>query len=77
MERKLFTPLTIGPTTMKHRVVMAPLTRSRSIQPNSIPGLPLTDYDRDTFYTFDSHGYTGYAFYGDQTDALSFAGSVA
>ena len=28
-------------------------------------GLPLTDYDRDTFYTFDAKGYTDYPFYGD------------
>jgi N-ethylmaleimide reductase len=26
-------------------------------------GLPLDDYDRDTFYTFDAHGYTDYPFY--------------
>ena len=25
--------------------------------------LPLTDYDRNTFYTFDAHGYTDYPFY--------------
>jgi N-ethylmaleimide reductase len=29
-------------------------------------GLPLTAYDRDTFYTFDPHGYTDYSFYSDQ-----------
>jgi 2,4-dienoyl-CoA reductase-like NADH-dependent reductase (Old Yellow Enzyme family) len=43
-ERKLFTPLKIGPTTLKHRVVMAPLTRSRSIQPNSIPGNLMAEF---------------------------------
>jgi N-ethylmaleimide reductase len=26
-------------------------------------GLPLTPYDRDTFYTFDARGYTDYRFY--------------
>jgi N-ethylmaleimide reductase len=26
-------------------------------------GLPLNNYDRDTFYTFDAHGYTDYPFY--------------
>ena len=26
-------------------------------------GLPLNDYDRDTFYTFDAHGYSDYPFY--------------
>jgi N-ethylmaleimide reductase len=39
--------------------------------------LPLTDYDRDTFYTFDAHGYNDYPFYDDKTDAVSLAGSVA
>jgi 2,4-dienoyl-CoA reductase-like NADH-dependent reductase (Old Yellow Enzyme family) len=34
----LFIPLNIGPVTLKHRVVMAPLTRSRSEQPGDIPG---------------------------------------
>jgi N-ethylmaleimide reductase len=29
-------------------------------------GLPLNDYDRDTFYTFDARGYTDYPFYGEQ-----------
>jgi N-ethylmaleimide reductase len=28
-------------------------------------GLPLNDYDRDTFYTFDARGYTDYPFYSD------------
>jgi N-ethylmaleimide reductase len=40
----LFTPVTLGATPLKHRVVMAPLTRSRSIQPNSIPGELMADY---------------------------------
>ena len=26
-------------------------------------GLPLTPYDRSTFYTFDPEGYTDYPFY--------------
>jgi N-ethylmaleimide reductase len=34
----LFTPVQIGPITLKHRVVMAPVTRSRSEQPGDIPG---------------------------------------
>jgi N-ethylmaleimide reductase len=34
--------------------------------PNRIKlGLPLNDYDRDTFYTFDAHGYTDYPFYSE------------
>ena len=35
---QLFTPIQVGPMELKHRVVMAPLTRSRSVQPGSIPG---------------------------------------
>lgn len=34
----LFTPVQFGPLQLKHRVVMAPLTRSRSVQPDSVPG---------------------------------------
>jgi N-ethylmaleimide reductase len=34
----LFTPIELGPTHLRHRVIMAPLTRARSIQPESIPG---------------------------------------
>jgi N-ethylmaleimide reductase len=32
-------------------------------------GLPLNDYDRKTFYTFDSHGYTDYASYAERVTA--------
>ncbi len=32
-------------------------------------GLPLNPYDRNTFYTFDSRGYTDYPFYGEQAAA--------
>jgi N-ethylmaleimide reductase len=35
---KLFTPIDFGPMHLKHRVVMAPLTRSRAEQPGAIPG---------------------------------------
>jgi N-ethylmaleimide reductase len=35
--QKLFSPVQIGPITLAHRVVMAPLTRSRSLQPGDIP----------------------------------------
>ena len=34
---KLFTPVTVGPYTLPHRVVMAPLTRSRARQPGNVP----------------------------------------
>jgi N-ethylmaleimide reductase len=40
----LFSPLVIGPTRLKHRVVMAPLTRSRSLQPDSIPSELMREY---------------------------------
>jgi len=36
-DRKLFSPIQIGPLPLKHRDVMAPLTRSRSEQPGDIP----------------------------------------
>jgi N-ethylmaleimide reductase len=35
---KLFSPVQIGAVSLKHRVVMAPLTRSRSVQPGDVPG---------------------------------------
>jgi N-ethylmaleimide reductase len=35
---KLFTPMQVGPMKLEHRVVMAPLTRSWSVQPGAIPG---------------------------------------
>lgn len=34
---RLFTPVQIGPTTLKHRVVMAPMTRQRSHWPSNVP----------------------------------------
>lgn len=43
-ELKLFTPVCIGAVQLKHRVVMAPLTRSRSVQPGNIPGDLMLDY---------------------------------
>ena len=45
-ELALFTPLQLGAIKLKHRVVMAPLTRSRSIQPNSVPGDLMVEYYR-------------------------------
>ena len=40
----LFTPVRIGPIALKHRIVMAPLTRSRSVQPRDIPGALMLEY---------------------------------
>jgi N-ethylmaleimide reductase len=42
--RALFTAVEFGPLKLKHRVVMAPLTRSRSIQPDSVPGELMREY---------------------------------
>src|SRR5882724_11196523 len=40
----LFSPVTIGPLALSHRVVMAPLTRSRSEQPGDIPNPLMVEY---------------------------------
>ena len=40
----LFTPLRLGPLTLAHRVVLAPLTRLRSEQPGNIPGMLSATY---------------------------------
>ena len=40
----LFSPVQLGRLLLKHRVVMAPLTRSRSVQPGSVPGELMHDY---------------------------------
>ena len=42
----LFTPVKLGAVQLKHRVVMAPLTRSRASQPDSIPGGLMAEYYR-------------------------------
>jgi N-ethylmaleimide reductase len=34
---KLFEPFKVGPYTLRHRIVMAPLTRSRASQPGNVP----------------------------------------
>src|ERR1700752_2503805 len=44
MRNELFSPVDLGPTHLKHRVVMAPLTRSRSVQPDGIPGDLMLEY---------------------------------
>src|SRR5467141_1098957 len=41
---KLFTAIQVGSMELEHRVVMAPLTRSRSVQPGSIPGDLMLEY---------------------------------
>lgn len=37
MTEKLFTPLALGPVTLRHRVVMAPLTRMRASPDGNVP----------------------------------------
>ncbi len=37
MQKKLFTPVQIGPITLKHRVVMPPMSRLRAQWPTGIP----------------------------------------
>ena len=44
MKNGLFSPVELGSTRLKHRVVMAPLTRARSVQPDSIPGGLMLEY---------------------------------
>jgi N-ethylmaleimide reductase len=41
---QLFGPVELGSTRLKHRVVMAPLTRSRSVQPDGVPGDLMLEY---------------------------------
>ena len=43
-KRVLFEPIELGPMRLKHRVVMPALTRSRSLQPDSIPGDLMAEY---------------------------------
>ena len=40
----LFSPILLGPLSLKHRVVMAPLTRSRSTHPGDIPNDLMAEY---------------------------------
>ncbi len=41
---KLFTPIQLGPFTLKNRIVLPPLTRSRSSQPGNIANNLMADY---------------------------------
>jgi N-ethylmaleimide reductase len=42
--RMLFSPIRLGPYDLRHRVVLAPLTRLRSHQPGDVPGPMMVDY---------------------------------
>ena len=44
LHQKLLSPVRIGPLTLAHRVVMAPLTRMRSHQPDDVPGEMMVEY---------------------------------
>jgi N-ethylmaleimide reductase len=44
MSAKLFTPTQLGPYTLAHRVVLAPMTRLRTIQPGDIPSPMMADF---------------------------------
>jgi len=46
MTSQLFTPITIGPLHLNHRVAMAPLTRSRAGQPGNVPSAMNVEYYR-------------------------------
>ena len=77
---KLFTPVNLGSLNLKHRVVMAPLTRSRSEQPGGIPGDLMVRYysDRASDGGSQPHGNVGAAaprdLDGDRDDLLGHAG---
>jgi N-ethylmaleimide reductase len=43
-KQMLFTPVELGQLKLRHRIIMAPLTRSRSVQPDSIPGALMAQY---------------------------------
>lgn len=66
----LFAPLTIGPITLPNRIVMAPLTRLRSIEPGDVPTPLMADYYEQrasagmiiteaTQVSFQAKGYAG------------------
>ena len=62
MTDKLFTPLTLGPLTLRHRVVMAPLTRMRASPDGNVPtALNALYYDsrRDARRPADHRGDAG------------------
>ena len=47
MDSPLFMPLDIGTIRLRHRVVMAPLTRMRSEQPGDVSGDLMAEYRGD------------------------------
>lgn len=45
-DSSLFTPLALGGLTLKNRIALPPLTRSRSTQPGDVPNTLMSDYYR-------------------------------
>jgi len=43
-QKKLFTPVQIGPITLKHRIVMPPMSRLRAQWPSGIPSDLMLEY---------------------------------
>ncbi len=43
--KTLFTPLQLGPLTLKNRVLMSPMTRNRAI-PTNVPNSTMVEYYR-------------------------------
>lgn len=46
IDSSLFTPLTLGGLTLRNRIALPPLTRSRSTQPGDVPNALMSDYYR-------------------------------
>ncbi|CAI3788008.1 N-ethylmaleimide reductase [Pseudomonas sp. MM227] len=46
IDSSLFTSLTLGGLTLKNRIALPPLTRSRSTQPGDVPNALMSDYYR-------------------------------
>src|SRR5260370_39074152 len=46
IQKRLFTPIQIGPITLKHRVVMPPMSRLRAQWPTGIPSDLQLEYYR-------------------------------
>jgi N-ethylmaleimide reductase len=44
VQKKLFTPVQIGPITLKHRIVMPPMSRLRAQWPSGIPSDLMREY---------------------------------
>src|SRR5260370_14327826 len=44
VQKKLFTPVQIGPITLKHRIVMPPMSRLRAQWPRGIPSDLMREY---------------------------------